>query len=124
MRKLLLALALLSAACSDSSSGPDPVEIEGSWQGTFQVPSGGAGSLTMTLQESGGQVNGNGSITGPTGSLAITISGTFQRPNAALAIAAQGFNDLSLTAVVGEETMSGTFQGSGFTGTAITLHRQ
>jgi hypothetical protein len=124
MRKILLALALVSAACSDDSSGPDPIEIDGSWAGSFQVPSGGTGSLTMTLQESGGQVTGNGNITGPSGSLAITVSGTYSEPNAALAIASSGFNDLSLTGVVGEEQFTGTFQGSGFTGTAVTLHRQ
>jgi hypothetical protein len=78
----------------------------------------------MTLQETGGQVNGNGSITGPGGSLAITVSGTYNEPNAALAIASSGFSDLSLTGVVGEEQFTGNFQGSGFTGTSITLQRQ
>lgn len=124
MRKLLLALALVAACGGDSPSEPDPIEIEGSWLGTFNVPSGGTGTLTMTLQETNGQVAGNGSITGPGGSLAITISGTYNEPSAALAIASSGFNDLSLTGTVGETQFNGQFQGSGFTGTPIVMTRQ
>jgi hypothetical protein len=39
-------------------------------------------------------------------------------------LASAVFNDLSLTTVVGKDQMTGTFQGSGFTGTSITLNRQ
>ena len=124
MRRLLLALALLTSACGSDSSGPDPIEIEGTWQGNFPLESGGTGSLQMTLQEASGNVTGNGNITGPGGSLAITVTGTYSEPNAALALHSTGFSDLSLTGVVGEAQWTAQFQGSGFTGTSVTLSRQ
>ena len=49
MHKLLLALALLITGCGSDNSGPDPIEIEGTWQGNFPLGSGGTGSLQMIL---------------------------------------------------------------------------
>ena len=78
----------------------------------------------MTLQEASGNVTGNGSIVGPGNSFAISVTGTYSEPNAALALHSPGFSDLSLTGVVGETQWTGQFQGSGFTGTSVTLSRQ
>ena len=77
----------------------------------------------MTLTETSGNVSGNGNMVGPGGSLAVTVTGTYQPPNTGLSIASSGFSDLSLTAVVGETQMTG-IPRSGFTGTAVTLSRQ
>jgi hypothetical protein len=57
-------------------------------------------------------------------SLAVTASGTYSEPSLSLNLAATGFETVNLTATVGEETMTGMLNGSGFVNSAITLNRQ
>ena len=117
---------MLTAACGgDGSSGPTRVEAEGSWTGSIKDNSGSqVGTLTLTLTETNGSVSGNGNLASSSEALAVTASGTYSPPNLSLNLSAPGFETVNLSATVGEQTMTGTLNGSGFVNSGITLNRQ
>jgi hypothetical protein len=43
-------------------------------------------------------------------------------PNLSLTLSTPGFSDMNLTATVGEQSMTGSLNGSGFINSGITLH--
>lgn len=124
MRYVLIAVLLLGACGGDDNTGPARIEVEGSWQGIVTFSSGSKGSMTMTLTETGGAVTGNGTTTGPGGSVSEAITGTYVPPNVSLSLHTEGFEDTNVSAVVGESQMTGTISGSGFSGSPITFNRQ
>jgi hypothetical protein len=122
---IVLAAALTLAACGDGGAitPPETVDVEGTWAGTFQADSQDV-SLTMNLTESGGAVTGDGTLVTSAGSFPLTITGTYDSPRLALAITTPGFDLVSLVAIVGEESMTGTIGGGGFGNESFTLGRQ
>lgn len=76
------------------------------------------------MVESAGQVTGNGTFTDASGADAITVTGTFVPPNAALTFAFVGFNPISFTATqTNDHQLTGTLNGSGYVNFAVTLYR-
>jgi hypothetical protein len=124
MRNLLLALALLTAACGGDSSGPSRIEVEGTWSGQFSTSGGTPVTLTMTLIETNGSVTGNSTLVTTGGSIAETVTGTYSPPQVSLQFHSAGFEDSNLSGTVGETTLTGTLNGSGFNNISITLSRQ
>jgi hypothetical protein len=119
---VLLTLALLGCG-GDGGTEPGNSEAEGTWAGTI---TGGAqeGALEWTLQETGGDISGNGSFSTTTDAAALTIEGTYSAPNLTLTIHSQMFNDFSFSGTVGEASMKGRLNGSGFMNRTVTLDRQ
>ena len=78
----------------------------------------------MDLTETDGAVTGNGTLVTSAGSFPLTITGTYQSPRLALAITTPGFDLVSLVAIVGEQSMTGTIGGGGFSNETVTLGRQ
>jgi hypothetical protein len=119
---LWLVLALVIAACG-GDNGPDPIQVEGTWSGTFKSGSL-TGAVAMTLVEEDGDVSGDGTIGSADDALAVTLSGTFSEPNVSLTVSAPGFEDMNLSGTVGETKLTGTLNGSGFTNATVTLTRK
>lgn len=79
----------------------------------------------MTLLESGGIVNGSGTITNtPTGTRALTITGTFNGTTLGATMTSGTVQPINLQATVYSNQMTSTLQGSGFTGEGCSLFRQ
>jgi hypothetical protein len=55
--------------------------------------------------------------------VAVTAEGTYATPDLTLTLSAQGFEDVNLSAEVGETSIVGTRNGSGFINSDITLNR-
>ena len=126
-RILVVAFALILTACGsgDGITPPKALDAEGTWSGTFPASGGSQNvSLTMDLTETNGAVTGNGTLVTSAGSFPLTITGTYESPRLALAITTPGFDLVSLVAIVGEQSMTGTIGGGGFTNETFTLDRQ
>jgi hypothetical protein len=80
--------------------------------------------MTLTLTEATGTVSGSGNLSSSSAAVAVTASGTYSPPSLSLNLSAAGFETVNLSATVGEQTMSGTLNGSGFVNSGITLNRQ
>jgi hypothetical protein len=126
-RLIVLAFALVLTACGggDGITPPKTVDAEGTWSGTFPASGGSQNvSLTMALTETDGAVTGTGTLVTSAGSFPLTITGTFDSPRLSLAITTPGFDLVSVVAIVGEQSMTGTIGGGGFSNEAFTLDRQ
>ncbi len=119
---ILVALALTGCG-GDSGNEPDNSAAEGVWAG---IITGDAqeGSLEWTLQDTDGEISGNGSLSTATASVALTIEGTFSPPNLTLTVSPQGYEDFSFFGTVGETSMKGRLNGAGFVNRTVTLDRQ
>lgn len=122
----VLAVVLTLAACGDDDpSGPSTPAIPtatGQWTGTASGI-----SFSFTLSEaSNGSITGSGSASAPTGSIAMTVrSGTHAHPNISLTLGGEGFEDANFQgAFAGDNTITGSINGSGFNNFALTLQRQ
>jgi hypothetical protein len=112
----MLATCLL-VACGDDGTGPGN-SIEGEWSGPI-----GSAQLTLTLQESDGEVSGNGSIVADSESAALTVDGSFDDPDFSLTLSPPGFEPINFAGEVDEDEMNGTLNGSGFVQQTVTLTR-
>jgi hypothetical protein len=114
----MLATGLAIPACSGSTDVRPTVQ--GTWSGSVQGQ-----VLTLSLTESGGAVAGSGTITGTyTGTRALTVAGSFEPPHVSITMTSGTMQPLNLTATLAGKTMTGSLNGSGFTGEGITLMRQ
>jgi hypothetical protein len=121
MRKLLLvclALTLAGSAACDKATAPTPV-IAGSWSG-----SGSGISVNMALTQAGQSVSGNGSMSGETGALAVTVSGSFNNPNFSLTIRAEGYQEMNFAGTLSGNSATGVLNGSGFNQVGMTMTRK
>jgi hypothetical protein len=126
-RLIVVTFALVLAACGggDGITLPATIDAEGTWSGTFPPNDGGQDvSLTMALTETDGAVTGTGTLVTSAGSFPLTITGTYDSPRLALAITTPGFDPVSLVAIVGAQSMTGTIGGGGFSNEIVTLDRQ
>ena len=125
MRKFLwVALSAFTLACGgDGGNEPSPPDVEGQWNGPINT-STGSGSLALTLNEASGSVTGTGTLTVPGDALSLTVTGNYATPNVSLQLSSPGFEPMTLGGTVGDETITGTLNGSGFVNIAVTLTRQ
>ena len=120
----VLTLALFGCGGDSGASGPSDESLaQGSWSGTL---SGGAieGDLEWGLEDSGGEISGNGSLSTLVRTAPLTIAGTFTPPSLTLTIQSEGFEDFTFSGTVSEESMKGRLNGSGFNNRTVTLDRQ
>lgn len=122
---LVLAAGLMLFACGsgDGITPPITIDPEGKWSGTFQADSQDV-SLTLQLTETSGAVTGNGTLVTSAGSFPLTVDGSYIKPRLSLGITTPGFDPVSLVALVGDTTMTGTIGGGGFTNESFTLDKQ
>lgn len=126
MRHAIAAMAVLAVlavpACGGDSgpTGPAAFDVSGQWSG--QASSGG---FTLTLNEDAdGNITGGGSASGPGGSASLDVSGSHVGENVTLQMSSTGFEDLNYSATLNNENrMTGTLNGSGFSGETLVLNR-
>ncbi len=127
-RLFALAVALVLTACGDGGGGitpPPVVDAEGVWSGTFQADSGSQDvPLSLDLTEKDGTVTGTGTLVSSAGTFPLTITGTYTSPRLSLGITTPGFDPVSLVALVGETTMTGTIGGGGFSNETFSLTKE
>jgi hypothetical protein len=124
----LLVVAALSAmgACgSADKAGPDPIQAEGSWSGTFPANNtGNEVSLSLNLADTNGVIKGDGSLITIEGTFPLSVAGDYTSPRLSLAVTTEGFEPMNLVAIVDTTSMTGTIKGAGFTNEFFTLNRQ
>src|SRR5215216_5928953 len=117
-RSLALATIIaLTLSCDGDSNEPSRIEVEGQWTGGIQDGTGmTVATITLTLGETDGAVTGSGNFVTSTGSaaFALTTTGIYLPPNLSLTISALGFENVNLTATVGETSITGSLNGSAF----------
>lgn len=113
---LLIFVALLAVACSDST-GPAP-RVTGNWSGTV-----GSASLTLQLTQTDAAVSGTGAFSGPGGSAAMTATGSYIKPTVSMTLSSPGFEPINITGTLNGDALNGTANGSGFINSAVTLTR-
>jgi hypothetical protein len=115
-------MLLTAIACgSDKTTGP-AYSVAGTWTGAV-----GQQQLSLTLVESGGLVNGTGTLANtPTGTRALTVTGTFKTTNGTLdaTLTSGTLQPFNLHGAIIGGTMVGSLNGSGFDNASITLTRQ
>jgi len=119
---VLLTLAALGCGGADGTEPGDSL-ASGSWVG---IITGDAqeGVLEWTLQDTGGRISGNGSLSTTSDAVALTIEGTYSVPNLILAIHPEGFEDIDFSGTVGEASIKGRLNGAGLKNRTVTLDRQ
>lgn len=119
---LCASVALALPACD--SGGDEEPGIEGQWSGTANVQ-GGAISVDVTLNESDGDISGNGVLNVGGETASTDVSGTYNYPNVSLTFSTQQYEDLSISGDINEggTQIDGELNGSGFSGQVITLTR-
>jgi hypothetical protein len=125
-RLLAVAAIVCLAACGDGDglTPPPPSGVDGTWGGTFQADSQDV-TLTLNLtSDSTGAVDGDGTLVTSAGNFDLTAAGDFDTPRLSLQITTPGHDPVSLVALVGDSTMTGTIGGEGFNNESFTLDRQ
>jgi len=125
-----LAGALAMSGCG-SSTEPELYDWSGTWNGTIQDSTSGPGTLTLTLTQTGSDVNGTGTLTITALQVLLTgtATGTVTDTQMNLTVAATLPFSCSLT-VVGTrsgDTVTGTYQPAicpANVGGTFTLTRQ
>lgn len=106
----------MALGCSGSSTAPAPT-LNGAWSGS----SGGV-AFQMTLAQSGNAVTGSGSVDNGT-THALTVTGTVTGANFSLTITPSGLTTSNYAGTFVDRTMTGSLNGSGFTGSAMVMVR-
>jgi hypothetical protein len=118
----MLVAALLVASCSKDTTAPTPT-MTGQWSGSFSS-NGVATALSMTLQETGGNITGSGNLSAPGVAIAITVAGTHAHPNVSLTLSATGFSPINLSGQYTDtRTITATLNGSGYVNQPATITR-
>jgi hypothetical protein len=116
----LLASLLVLTACGDSGTGARAPSLSGAWAGSSQGL-----VLNITVTERDQQVAGSGSLAAGQTSAGVVVEGTHVHPNVSLMLRPSGFQELNFSGrFTDDNNISGTLQGSGFTGQELQLVRQ
>jgi hypothetical protein len=113
---------MLLVGCGGAGTEPKPT-IAGTWTGNV-ITANSSSSVTLTLQQSGTSLTGNGAWIGTTGTAALTVSGTFTAPSMSLTIGSPVYDPINFPGTISGRMMTGTMNGSGFVNTSVTLTRQ
>lgn len=120
MRSHLISLVVAAgilAACGKDPAGTGP--LAGDWQA---LASGE--TVTMTLTQSGQSIHGTGMIFDTTNATTLTITGTHSAPFVNLNFDAIGFIDWTFSGRLNGDSLSGVFNGSGFSNFGVVFVRQ
>ena len=116
---LVLALCILLAGCD--VLGPGDKELDGRWSGHIESD-GSTIAVSVDIDEnSEREILGSGSI----GSHSVMVDGSRTGDRVALTLSAPTFNDMSYIATLdGDDELTGTVSGSGFSGETLILRRR
>lgn len=122
-RVLLFSLALiLFVGCGgddgDDLTGPEPPSVTGGWSGSSQGI-----DMTMSLSQTGTDVTGDCTMSGPTASINLSVSGSFSNPALNVTMTNAGYEPATFVGTLNGNTITGTINGSGFQDFPITLNR-
>ncbi|MDH4130829.1 MAG: hypothetical protein OEV95_03380 [Gemmatimonadota bacterium] len=114
----LLLTTLLGCGSGDAVE-PTPGPLDGDWSGV----SGGV-TFAVRFDQIDDKMRGNGTLSGPGGSIPVSVRGSFVDPNLLLTISGSGSPDIDYTATLtNPTTIDGKFNGSGFNDFPMTLHK-
>lgn len=122
-RQAIALCAVLVATGCGGDSGPDVIDVQGSYTGTIQG-SGSSGQMQLTLVESAGVVTGSGSLSSASDAVAVTVTGTYTQPSLSMILHAPGFEDINVSGQVTATKITGSANGSGFVNGVVDLTRQ
>ena len=125
MKRTIAAAGVLGTLLLSACGGETTPTVNGRWSGSATSASLGLVTLTLTLSESeNGAITGSGNIVDGE-NVAVTVTGTHADPNVSmnLSLGAQ-FEAINFAGqFVGDNTITGTLNGSGFTNFAMTLRK-
>lgn len=114
---------VLLLGCSSDTTEPSVSGLSGSWEG-------GSASLSMTVNfppPAEGQLVGTGSVTEPTGTSSLTVSGQYIHPLVQMNLFTGERLEI-LAAFIGErvrtDRIEGTLAGGDYDGETLTLTRR
>ncbi len=117
---LVLAAALLAAAC-DSSTAPARYSAEGRWAGQETT---GSTLVALSLTQRGDSVSGTGTVTGAR-EIVVTAEGSAVTTEFSVTLSAAGFQPVQIIGgFTARNEIEAYMVGSGFYGDPILLHRQ
>ncbi len=133
MLPLLLSMAVGVAGCDGDETGPlDRVDVSGFWVGrtdgletaddrTFEL-------LLREEEEDDGEIEGSGSIQGPTSSIAVLVEGQNVFPDVSLTLISEQFSDgrqlINFRGeFISEDVIRGKLNGGGFNDEPLRLRR-
>jgi hypothetical protein len=116
-----LALALL--ACGSDAGEPDESLVQGVWAGSI-TGDAQEGLLRWELEDSGGEISGEGVLSTAAASVALTIDGSYSAPNLQLTMHPEGFEAITFAGTVGASTIKGRMTGAGLINRSVILDRQ
>lgn len=108
-KSLIVVVALLAGGCS-SPTGPSPLQIAGTWQGTVFDTLSGQGAVQVTFNQSGADLTGTWATIYPSGNNGGTLSGRLNGSAlTATLMPSVPQCALSVTATVSGNTITGTY---------------
>lgn len=119
-------VAMLLGCGGDDSSGPDErVNLNGQWIGVVTVNQAST-TITLTLSHNrqNNTIQGAGTFTVPgVEAIALTVSGTYVRPNVTFTMSASGYEDMNFTGTYVDGTITGQLNGSGFVNVSVSFNK-
>lgn len=114
------ALVVLALGCSDDGpSGPAEAQVDGTWSGDTDL-----GTFSMTLNETDGDITGNGLLTAGNHSANLTLEGLLQGSTVTMSVSSPSLTPFNITATLSGNTMTGTIDGAGPDPLAFSVTRQ
>ena len=102
------ALVALALACGDDSSGPSGAQLDGTWSGDTDL-----GTMSITLNETGGDITGTGLLTAGSHSADLALEGTLDGSTVVIEVSSPVLTPFELNGSVNGNTMTGTIDGAG-----------
>jgi hypothetical protein len=114
------ALVVLALGCGDDDpSGPSGPQLDGTWSGDTDL-----GTLSVTLNETGGDITGTGLLTAGNHSADLTLEGTLDGSTVEMSVSSPVLTPFDMSATVAGNTMTGTIEGAGPDPVAFSFTRQ
>lgn len=114
------ALVVLALGCGDDDpSGPSGAQLDGTWSGDTEL-----GTMNMTLNETDGDITGNGLLTAGNHSADLTLEGTIDGATVAMTVSSPVLTPFDINATIAGNTMTGTIDGAGPDPVAFSVTRQ
>lgn len=119
-----LTMTGLASACGGDKATAPAASVTGTWKGTL-VSGTDQAVVSLTLAQAEQQVSGSGTVAVGGQTIPVTSTGSFVNPSVTLTVSSDGFEPFTYTATLSDAThMSGSLNGSGFTGETLSLAKQ
>lgn len=115
-----VALVVVALGCGDDGpSGASGAQLDGTWTGDSDL-----GTLNLTLNETDGDITGNGQLTAGNHSADLTLEGTVDGATVAMSVSSPQLTPFDISATVSGNTMTGTIDGAGPDPVPFSVTRQ